>query len=153
VKSEIREAGRDTMQRSDAEDLLGKFYSARTAGDVDSAMQLVADGIHFELVGSTDHSDVPIRTEGAAEFKKILTQLIGIFAFTNFDLLHMVVEGDHIAYHCRVNVRNPTNGKTKTTELMDFITVKDGKIARWKESCDTAMAQWMLATNPDTKLS
>ncbi len=56
------------MQRSDAENLLRKFYSARTTGDVNAAMELVTDDMHFELVGSTDHSDVPIRTDGAAEF-------------------------------------------------------------------------------------
>jgi ketosteroid isomerase-like protein len=132
------------MTRSEAADLITKFYAARMQGDVDSAMKLFTDDIHYELIGSTDHSSVGVQTNGAAEFRNALSLLVDAFTFTNFEVLHMLVEGDHVAYHCRVNVRNPTNGKRKVTELMDFWTVRDGKIAKWKETCDTAMAQWML---------
>jgi ketosteroid isomerase-like protein len=134
----------EVMQRSEAEALVGKFYEARMKGDVDSIMDLVADNFHFHLTGSPEHSQVVVQTDGSAAFRDALGLIVGNFAFTNFQVLKMLVDGDSIAHHWRVNVRNPKNGKNQVTELMDFWTVKDGKIVTMNETCDTAMAQWML---------
>jgi ketosteroid isomerase-like protein len=133
------------MQRSEAEALVEKFYTARMKGDIDSIMKLLADDFHFHLTGSPEHSKVVVKTNGAAAFREALVLLVGNFAFTNFQVLKMLVDGDSIAHHWRVNVRNPNNGKTQVTELMDFLTVKDGKIVTMNETCDTAMAEWMLS--------
>ena len=132
------------MQRSEAEALVDTFYTARMKGDIDSIMKLVAEDFHFHLTGSQEHSQVAVETDGLAAFRDALGHIVGSFAFTNFEVLKMLVDGDNIAHHWRVNVRNPKNGKTHVTELMDFWTVKDGKIVTMNETCDTAMAQWML---------
>ena len=107
-------------------------------------MNLVADNFRFHLTGSPEHSQMVVKTDGAAAFRDALVLIVGNFAFTNFQVLKMLVDGDNIAHHWRVHVRNPNNGKTHVTELMDFWTVKDGKIVTMNETCDTAMAQWML---------
>ena len=132
------------MQRSEAEALVGRFYEARMKGDIDLIMNLVADNFRFHLTGSPEHCEVVVKTDGAAAFRDALVLIVGNFAFTNFQVLKMLVDSDNIAHHWRVHVRNPKNGKTHVTELMDFWTVKDGKIVTMNETCDTAMAQWML---------
>jgi ketosteroid isomerase-like protein len=135
----------EMMQRSEAEALVKKFFTARVSGEIEPIMALVTDDMRFHLVGSAEHSDVVMQSDGAAAFRETLALFVDNFAFTNFQTLKMLVDGDDIAHHWRVEVRNPKNGKALVTELMDFWVVKGGKIATINEICDTAMAQWMLS--------
>ena len=133
------------MQRSDAEALVNHMYGARTKGDIDTIMDRVTPDITLQLIGSTDHSKVAGRAEGAAAFRQAIKSLSEDFVFANFKVLTLLADGDNIAFHWRADARHPKTDKTVATEVMDFWTLRDGKVASITQACDTAMVNWMTA--------
>ncbi len=50
------------------------------------------------------------------------------------------MEGSKAAVHARANVTSTVTGETVDTDLADFFTFKDGRIAAFVQFCDTALA-------------
>ncbi len=71
--------------------------------------------------------------------------LIGAFEFRNHEIVSLIVDGPRAAVHTRVRVRAAGTGEEVTTEMVDLITVRDGKIVSFLEFCDTAMAAKLMA--------
>ncbi len=132
------------MQKSEAEALVKKLYGARAKGDVDGVMSLIAADMNYRLFGSTDHSSVPVETEGRSDFRQALTTLVNNFEFEGFTVVKLIVDGDDIAIHWRAIVSNPATGKGGPTDVIDFWTVKDGKVTSIMQAVDTAFAHWMI---------
>ena len=133
------------MDRSKAEELVKGVYGARVKGDVNEVMKFTDPDIVLEIIGSNEHSKVAVAIKGADTVRHTLSVLSENFEFSNFEILTMLVEGDNIAFHWRAHIRNPKTGKAAESEVMDFWTVKDGKVASIRQGVDTALADWLAS--------
>jgi ketosteroid isomerase-like protein len=133
------------MDRSKAEELVKAVYGARSKGDVNELMKLTDPDIVLEILGSNEHSKVAVAIKGADTVRHTLSVLIENFEFSNFEILTLLVEGDNIAFHWRAHIRNPKTGKAAESQVMDFWTVKDGKVASIRQAIDTALAEWLAS--------
>jgi ketosteroid isomerase-like protein len=133
------------MDRSKAEELVKAVYGARVKGDVNEMMKLTDPDIVFEILGSNERSKVAVAIKGADTFRHSLSVLCENFELWNFEILTMLVEGDNIAFHWSAHVRNPKTGKAADSQVMDFWTVKGGKVASIRQGIDTASAEWLAS--------
>lgn len=131
------------MNRSEAENLVKDLYAARMKGDVTEVMRFTDPRIALEILGSNDHSKVPLAIEGADIVRQTLSALSENFEFSNFKILTLLVEGDNIAFHWSIHVRCPKTGKSADSQVMEFWTVKDGKVTSIRQGVDTALAEWL----------
>jgi ketosteroid isomerase-like protein len=114
-------------------------------GDVEAIPALFDDDPHFELVGAQTASPVALRVRGAGDFCARLTDLVRTFKFHSHDFITLVIEGANVAVRGRPEITSTITGETVVTELADFITVKDGRIASFVQFCDTALAARLMA--------
>ena len=133
------------MDRHAIEQTLRRAYEARVRGDIDEISRIFREDAHFELAGSPAASAVARRTLGVEEFRPRIVELIKTFEMSDLEVLSMVIEGQRAAVHWRVKVRSTITGATATTDLMDLVEFKDGRIAFFLEFCDTALAARLMA--------
>jgi ketosteroid isomerase-like protein len=96
------------------------------------------------LAGAADASPVAMRCTDCESLRGAMAGLIAAFEVKDHQILSLIVEGQQAAAHTRVRVRATASGEEVTTEMVDLITIRDGKIASFVEFVDTALAAKML---------
>jgi ketosteroid isomerase-like protein len=132
-------------ERAAIEALLREAYAARVRGDVDATVRHFAEDAVFSLAGEKGASPIAMRCTNCEALRTALAGLIGAFEFRDHQIVSLIVEGPRAAVHTRVRVRATATGEEVTTEIVDLVTVRDGKIASFLESCDTALAAKLTA--------
>jgi ketosteroid isomerase-like protein len=131
--------------RAEIEQLVRNAYAARVRSDVDAILTLFDDNPHFELVGAQAASPVAMRVRGVSDFRARLTDLVRTFRFGSHEIITLVIEGGNVAVRGRAEITSTITDETVSTELADFIVVKDGRIASFVQFCDTALAAKLMA--------
>jgi ketosteroid isomerase-like protein len=137
--------------RAQIESLLQEAYAARKRGDVEAITRTFADNPHFEMAGARQASPIALRCTDRDQFRTLMAGLVKSFEFLDHEILEMIIEGNRAAVHSRSRMRSGITGEEVVTELVDLITVENGKIASFIEFCDTALAARMMgapATQP-----
>jgi ketosteroid isomerase-like protein len=132
--------------RSEIEATLKTVYTARSAGDLEEAIKYFTDDSVFGL--NARGTGVPALANaavGKAAVKQALRDLIDNWRFDTWQLVSLVVDGDKVALHSKARVTCVPTKKSGDFELVDHITFRDGKIARFYQSTDTAQVM-ALAT-------
>jgi ketosteroid isomerase-like protein len=130
--------------RAQIESLLKEAYAARKRGDVEAVTRAFADNPHFELAGARQASPIALRCTDRDQFRTLMAGLVKSFEFLDHEILEMIIEGNRAAVHWRSRMRSGVTGEEVVTEVVDLITVEDGKIASFVEFCDTALAARMM---------
>jgi ketosteroid isomerase-like protein len=126
--------------RAAIETMLRDAYAARVRGDVEAAVRHFADDAVFALAGAKEASPVAMRCTDCESLRSAMAGLVGAFAFKDHQIVSLIVEGQKAAVHTRVRLRAAATGEEVTTEMVDLVEVRDGKIASFLEFCDTALA-------------
>jgi ketosteroid isomerase-like protein len=138
--------GRGVMiDRSAIEATLRQSYAARQRGDVEAICALFAEHPHFEMAGASEASPVALRATDQGGFRAALAGLMDAFEFLDYEILSIVIDGSKAAVHWRARVRATATGREAVTELLDIVAFENGKIASFKQFCDTALAAKMMA--------
>ena len=131
------------------ESMLREAYAARVAGDLEGTVRHFADDAVFELAGAKEASPVPVRCTGRQSLRSAMSGLIDAFEFGEHEILSLIVDGSRVAVHARVRVRSAATGEEAMTEIVDLLTIEDGKIASFTEFCDTALAAKLAESRPN----
>ena len=132
------------MDRASIEKVIREAYAARVRGDLDATCQYFAEDAGFAIAGSAEASPVARSVRGCGEIRAALAGLLGAFEFLRHDFLEVVVERDRAAVHSRVTLRATGTGEEAETDIVDVVTVRDGKIQSLVQFCDTALAAKLL---------
>ncbi|WP_282851746.1 nuclear transport factor 2 family protein [Gulosibacter sediminis] len=103
------------MANDNAQTIVQQYHRAWTSGDIDTAMDLVADDIACRAPGGDLHG------------KEAYRGFIGGFApmLTGIGDIAEFVDGDRVALFYY-----PQTAATSTTPAAEFFTIEDGKIAQ-----------------------
>jgi ketosteroid isomerase-like protein len=126
--------------RAHMEQTIRSLYAARVRGDIDGTMKDLAEDAVFALNGRG--TGVPAMSQdccGKAAVRDVVEQLIQNWRFDDWKETSLLVDGDKLALHWTARVTYIPNGKSVTTEVVDLITFRDGKIVEFRQSTDTAM--------------
>lgn len=115
------------------------IYAARVAGNLDGIMAGFADDAVFQF--NSDGADLPggkHTVSGTANIRPLMAGMIDNFRFTNWKEISLIAEGDQAALHWQADVDFAHAGRSARFDVFDFMTFRDGKIVRFRESTDTA---------------
>lgn len=128
------------MTKTEIEAKIRKFYAARVAGNVQEIVDVMATDVDFALAGNPKASPVARCLRGTDKLHPHVTELVQAFKFNTYEIVSLVVEGPKAAVHARANVTSTLTGETVDTDLADFFTFEDGRVAAYVQFCDTALA-------------
>jgi len=126
-------------------ELVRQAYAARSKGDLEDLMAAFHPEAVFTLVGEKRSLQVAGTVQGHRALRETLAGFIATFKFVERQILSEVVEADRAAVHSRLVVRyNPTDA-TLTTDCLDLLKFRDGKIIELFEFADTALIKDMMS--------
>lgn len=125
-------------ERVAIEALLRDAYAARVQGDLDKVMSYFHPDCRFHLMGAPDLGPACNPHKGCEAVRQHMASLIHTFAFSKFEMLGLVVEGNRAAHHWRADVTFVPTGRTETFEALDMVTFEDGKVLTITQFTDTA---------------
>lgn len=126
------------IERVAIEALLRDAYAARVQGDLDKVMSYFHPECRFRLVGPADVAPACHPQCGCDAVREHMAGLINTFAFSKFETLGLIVEGERAAHHWRADVTFVPTGKTENFEALDMVTFEDGKVRNIMQFTDTA---------------
>ena len=133
--------------RSQMEKLLADTYAARKRGDLDGVCACFADDPSFVMAGAREASPIAVQCTDGATFRTVMSGLIATFEWLDQQILAMVIDGPSAAVHWRGRIRSTITGEEVVTELVDVITVQDGRIQSLIEFADTALAAKLMVAD------
>ena len=124
--------------RTQIERTLREAYAARQRGDVDKVLDLFAPDARFVVAGTATITPMAMLVEGTSQLRAALDGMVKTFILQDLEIVNILVDGDRAAVHWRARIKSSVTGETLETELCDLIEVKGGRIASFREFCDTA---------------
>ena len=110
-------------------------------------MALFADDVVFDFNGlGTGLPSMAAAVRGKPAVRRLMTEFIDNFHFSDWQEVSFVVEGDKAALHWRANVTFTQSGRSHRFDVFDLLTFRDGKIVEFRQSTDTATIRSMLGT-------
>jgi ketosteroid isomerase-like protein len=131
--------------RRRVEKLLTDAYAARKRGDVEAVCGYFVENPSFVLAGARETSPFAVQCTDGATFRTLISGLVKTFEWLDQQILAMIIDGSRAAVHWRGRIRSALTGEEVVTELVDVITVEDGKIQSLIEFADTALAAKLMA--------
>jgi ketosteroid isomerase-like protein len=113
--------------------LLRELYGARARGDLDGVCRIFSEDAKFQIAGASHANPVTITAVGINEVRSWLAVLIKAFQLTDETILSMIIDGPQAAVHWRAKIYSRITGATVSTELVDLVQVRDGRIASYTE--------------------
>jgi ketosteroid isomerase-like protein len=109
----------------------------RNRADTDAIFALMDPSFHFRICG-TDRLDPFTRAASDPnQVQATITALVGDWDLSGLENLSIHVGGDTAFVHRKGDVRHIPSGKVINTELMDKITVRDGRLVEYLQFVDT----------------
>jgi ketosteroid isomerase-like protein len=128
------------MNRGEIEAFVLKIYDARVEGDMETLSKVFADDAKLQIAGSPEASMLATFTEGHEGVMGLIQTIIDSFELENFTILDLLIDGNKAAVRWRATVTRADTGDTFTTELADFVEIRDNKVVSFTEFLDTALA-------------
>jgi ketosteroid isomerase-like protein len=135
--SRILEGG--MTSRDEMLETIMRAYKAREEGNIEGLMATFHPNAVFELKGDKRLLEVAGTVEGHANVRAALSQFIEGFQFKKRDILDVIVDGDRVAVHSRLEVSFVPKNKSFTSDVLDIFRFEDGKIIKLVEFVDTAL--------------
>lgn len=121
------------VHRSNLEELLRELYSARTESELDRLCAVFASDARFRISGSSDGKPIAISAVGAPEIRSWLEVMLKTFKLTNVKTLSTLVDGQRAAVQWTATVHSRVTGTKATTEFVDLVGTRGGKIVSYSE--------------------
>lgn len=133
------------MKARDNKATVKSFYAAGDAGELDRALELLADDVTWTNIGSTDFSGTFSGKEALISelLEPVFSRLKGGIR-SRVD--NVVAEGDFVVVQSR-GTAETVDGRPYDNTYCHVFRFEEGKIAEVTEYFDTALAQRVLGTH------
>jgi ketosteroid isomerase-like protein len=126
--------------RSEIEDTIKSAYAARVRGDVDGVMSAFAPDAVFEFNGrGTGLQAMSSPCCDTDALRATMQAFIDAFRIEDWTEISLLIDGEKASLHWRARVTNTKTGKADAFDVFDLLTFRDGKIANFLQSTDTAL--------------
>jgi len=121
------------VDRLQVERLLQQLYAARVGGRLDELCGLFADDAHFRIAGTSDGKPIAVTARGIGEIRSWLAMMVKTFKLNRREELCSMIDGARSAVHWRADIHSRITGAVVSTELIDLIEVRAGRILSYTE--------------------
>jgi ketosteroid isomerase-like protein len=114
-------------------------YAAFQQGDIDGVLRLVVDDVDWHGVKGTEGvAPQAGARKGRAAVGEFFQQLAASTEFTRFEPREFVAQGDQVVVIGDYAATVKSTGRSVVTDWVMVFTVRDGRIARFREWTDSA---------------
>lgn len=126
------------MNKSAVTAFISAMYRSRLSNNVDDLVGYFSPGATLRIAGAPESSPIARASADPASMHRQLAQLVSAWRWEEYSIVSIVSDGDTAAVHYRLKATFQPTGDKIDTEIGDFITFKDGKIASFVQFVDTA---------------
>jgi ketosteroid isomerase-like protein len=121
------------VDRLQVERLLQQLYAARVGGRLDELCGLFAEDALFRIAGTSDGKPIAVAARGIGEIRSWLAMMVKTFKLNRREELSTIIDGARSAVHWRADIHSRITGAIVSTELIDLIEVRAGRIVSYIE--------------------
>ena len=123
---------------SDTRDCVFAFYEAYRSRDLTLLDAVIHSDVDWLLAGPADHFDFYGARHGKAEVIEVITRIIPCyFHITDFELEHILVQGERVAVQGRIRARQRDTGRSIRYGYAHFLRFEQGKLISLRGVGDT----------------
>lgn len=119
--------------RNDIDRLIRGLYDSRARGDLNAVCAAFTDDAAFQIAGASNANPIAIKANGVKEFRPWLSLMLKTFQLEQVSVLGLIIDGDNAAGHWQARIHSKVTGAKITTELVDIIKIRDGRISSYTE--------------------
>jgi ketosteroid isomerase-like protein len=139
------------MANQDNTQSVQQGYAAFARGDVQAVLDMMADDVVWISPGPRNLLPTAGERHGRAQVAEFFSTLNEAEEIERFDPHEFIAQGDKVVALVNYRSRVRATGQTIETELAHVFTMRNGKIAEFREFFDTAAAVaafQAMATHP-----
>ena len=136
--------------RTEIEGLVRALYAARVGNDIATVDRLFADDAEFEILG---RNPAAVRTTGRRNIVAAAEALMKSFVMDDLAIVALLIDGNRAAVHWRVTVKSAASRNPVPTDMIDIVTIENGKIVSLTEICDSALAIQLAGAAPGLRMA
>jgi len=122
----------------DTRDCVAAFYEAYRARDLMLLDAVLHEQVDWLLAGPADHFDFYGARHGKAEVIELITRIIPCyFQITDFELEHVLVQGERVAVQGRLRARQRDTGRSIRYGYAHFLRFEQGRLVSLRGVGDT----------------
>jgi len=119
--------------------LVKQTYDAFFRGDIDGLLELYTDDIDWQVFGpSILPTAGPHR--GKEEVRAFFGKVNDLLESDKFEVQHYVAQGNTVVAHGEFAWTSKVTGRDFDANFVHIVTIRDGKICKFREYSDTATA-------------
>jgi len=124
-------------------------YASFQRGDVQAVLNVLTDDVEWVTPGPTSILPLAGHRRGRDEVAQFFSLLNGSEEVEQFEPQEYVAQGNNVVVFVKYRSRIKSTGHTADADLVHVFTVRDGKIAAFREYYDTAAAVEAYRTTPE----
>ena len=135
----------DTQPTADATgvqaniDLVRETYDCFFKGDIETLMEKYTEDVHWEVYGPPSLPTAGPRI-GKEALKLFFGQVAELLESNKFEVQEYIAQGDTVVSLGEYNWTSRITGKQMEAHFVHAVTVRDGKICKFREYTDTHAA-------------
>lgn len=119
--------------RRDTDQLLRELHAARVEGQLQRLCAVFAEDATFRIAGTSEGKPIAIAATGIEEIRPWLAMLVKTFRLTGYEASPSVIEGQRAMINWRAQIHSKITGAVVSTELVDLVEVRNGRIGSYFE--------------------
>jgi ketosteroid isomerase-like protein len=123
--------------RGEIERVVRESYAARKRNHVTETLSYFHPEARFRIMGSKNLGPMTETVSGLDALRAMFEHLFPIWDWSQFDIRSVHIDGDKAFVNLSGKIRHIPTGKVVDTEILDRLTVKDGRIVDFVEFVDT----------------
>ncbi len=127
------------MTEAEVTESINALYQSRLANDVGRCLGHLASNANFRVAGSLGASPIAKASSAPASMRQQFTELIDVWEWQSIEPQSLIIHGNRVASHYRLTARHRPSGTIVNTEMVDLITIENGRVTDFLEFLDTAM--------------
>lgn len=125
------------------------FYRAYLARDADRLDAILDDDVDWLLCGPAEQFDLYGYRRGKAAAIEVVTRIMPcFFHLTDFEIEHLVVQGDRVAAYGNVRARQRDTGRSLCFRGAHFLRFRGGRLVSFHGIADTFDAAEQVVGHP-----
>jgi ketosteroid isomerase-like protein len=128
-------------------EIVKRGYEAFGQGDINGLLALCAESIEWVSSGPSELPTAGIR-RGHEQVAKFFTALDGLYEIERFEPRQFIAQGEQVVVLGADTAKIKATGKVLTEEWAHAFTIRDGKIAAFREYIDTSAVVAELRAAP-----
>jgi ketosteroid isomerase-like protein len=127
------------MTETSVKSFVESLHRHRKANDIEGCLAHFSPDATFRMAGSAAASRIAGRYQGTAALRQILSALIADWEWQSANINSITSQDDRVAIHFHLTAVFKPKQAPVDTEIVDILTLRDGKITSFVEFVDTAL--------------